>query len=475
MIEVGRNSIIVRNIDKKSEAFKKISRAYSLYDKVYHKYTFSVFTVIDNDMYFPASIGVENIHKFFPKKNIIVNYMTTAKSEQTKYTMIHQPKNELQKKAISFLMAMKNDNNRRSRFLSLATGSGKTYVSINIISQYQKKPMIVVDSLSLASQWKDEFKKHTNLKDEDIVILSGQEIVDSERKSPSAKVYIAIHRTLANMLSKDTNSVNLLRNKLHIGIRIFDESHVEFANICKINSLSNVEYTLYLTATPNRSNFMDDSLYAKVFGNVPYFNGKELAVSNYHMVILFPMNSNPSIDIKAGCRTKYGFSVGKWSNYMTNDGYETILSTLSDILTKFKLTERHKKVAILFPTIELIKKVKKDLLQLYPSLDIGMFIGEYKGQTREEQKNKQFILTDDKRFEKAIDIPDLEILINFVDASSLVKTEQTIGRLRYHEGLSSIYIDVVDYGFVECVKHLKIRKRFYKKYAKEIIEISRKN
>lgn len=474
MIEVGRNSIIVRNVDAKSDAYKKINFAYSLYDKVYHKYTFSVYTMIDNDMYFPASIGVENIVKYFPKKNIITNYMSTAKSESTTYSMVHKPKNELQEKAIKFLMTMKNDNDIRSRFLSLTTGSGKTYVSINVISQFKKKPIVIVDSISLAAQWSNEFLKHTNLKDNDIVILSGQEIVDSESKKPTGKVYIAIHRTLMNMLSQDTNSVNILMNKLHIGIRVFDESHVEFANICRINSLSNVEYTLYLTATPNRSNFMDDSLYAKVFGNIPYFNGKELSKRNYQTVILYPMNSNPSIDIKAGCRTKYGFSVGKWSNYMSTDGYETILETISDIMTKFKLVERDKKTAILFPTIDLIKKVKDDLIYLYPDIDIGMFIGEFKGEKREEQKNRKFILTDDKMFDKAIDIPDLEIMINFVDFGSLVKTEQTLGRLRYHEGFSSIYIDVVDYGFDECIRHSKIRKRFYKKHAKNIIEINKK-
>lgn len=473
MIEIGRNSIIVRDVDQKSDAFKRIYSAYSLYDRVYHKYTFSVFTMIDNDMYFPASIGVDGISKFFPKKNIITNYMTTAKSETVKYTMLHQPKNDLQKKAITFLMGMKNDNTNRSRFLSLATGSGKTYVSINIISQFRKRPMVIVDSLSLADQWKNEFMKHTNLKEEDIVILSGQEIVDAESKKQSGKVYIAIHRTLMNMLSQDTNSVNILMNKLHIGIRVFDESHVEFANICRINALSNVEYTLYLTATPNRSNFMDDSLYAKVFGKVPYFNGKELSKKQYQTVIFYPMNSSPSIDIKAGCRTKYGFSVGKWSKYMTEDGYDTILTTLSDIINKFKLIERDMKVAILFPTIELIKKIKNDLIQLYPGIDIGMFIGEFKGEKREAEKNRKFILTDDKMFDKAIDIPDLEIMINFVDFGSLVKTEQCLGRLRYHEGKKSIYIDVVDKGFDECIKHSKIRKRFYKKHAKAIIDIAK--
>ena len=76
-------------------------------------------------------------------------------------------------------------------------------------------------------------------------------------------------------------------------------------------------------------------------------------------------------------------------------------------------------------------------------------------------------------FDKAIDIPDLEILINVVDFGSLVKTEQMIGRLRYHEGKQSIYIDVVDNGFDECIAHSKIRKRFFKKHAKQIIEINK--
>ena len=59
MIEVGRNSIVVRNVDLESKEFKNANYNYSLYDKVLHKYTFSAFTRIDNDLYFPASVGVE--------------------------------------------------------------------------------------------------------------------------------------------------------------------------------------------------------------------------------------------------------------------------------------------------------------------------------------------------------------------------------------------------------------------------------
>lgn len=388
--------------------------------------------------------------------------------------MVHQPRNDLQTQAIKFLMKMKKDPEIHQRFLSLETGSGKTYVTINCISQFKKKALIIVDTLDLAAQWKREFLNHTDLQDSDIVILSGQEIVDKEVKKPTGKVYVAIHRTLGNMLANDVNSVNVVMNKLGIGVRVFDESHVDFGNICKINAFSNVEYTIYLTATPSRSSFMDNSLYAKVFSSVPYFNGKELSGEKYHTVVLYKMNTHPSLDDRISVRTQYGFNSAKWSQYAAGDGYEYFLEAVAELFKVFKLTERKKKTAIMLPTIEIIKKLKSDLEELHPGIEIGTFIGEIAKNKRLEELNKTFILTNDKIFDKGIDVKDLEILINFVPIGSLVKTEQIMGRLRNREEYDSILIDVTDEGFDECVKQSKIRKRFYKKKAKKIIELTKK-
>jgi superfamily II DNA or RNA helicase len=469
MIEVSRNSIVVRNVDMNSQEFKNINYNYSLYDKVLHKYTFSAFTVIDNDLYFPASISVEEIKKYFKNKDVIINYKTTAKAGTVSYNMKHPPRDDLQKKAINFLMAMKDDNDRRERFLSLATGSGKTYVTINIISKYKKKPLIIVDTLDLASQWKREFLNHTDIKDEEIVILSGQDSVDKEIKSKAGKVYIAMHRTLGNIISEDNNGMNSLMNKLKIGIRVFDEAHVNFKNVCGINALSSVEYSVYLTATPSRSSFTDDHLYGKVFRRIPYFNGKDISDEKYHTVILYKMDSKPSFDEKLSVKTKYGFSASRWASYIEGKGYEFFWTSLTEVFDKFKLKERKMKIAIMLPTIDLIKKVQADLEPL--GFEVGVFIGEVKKDKRVLELEKNIILTNDKIFDKGIDVKDLEILINFVPFASLVKTEQIIGRLRYGKDKASILIDVTDHGFDECIKQFKIRKRFYKKKAKKIIEI----
>lgn len=469
MIEVGRNSIVVRDVNLESQDFKNMNYNYSLYDRVLHKYTFSAFTVIDKDLYFPASISVEEIRKYFRNMDVVLNYKTTAKAGTISYNMKHQPRDELQRKAINFLMAMKDDNDRRERFLSLATGSGKTYVTINVISRLKKKAMIIVDTLELGSQWKREFLNHTDLEDDDIVILSGQDAVDKEIKEKKGKVYIAIHRTLGNIISEDTNGMNSLMNKLKVGIRVFDEAHVNFKNVCSINALSNVEYTIFLTATPSRSSFTDDHLYGKVFRRIPYFNGKDITDEKYHTVILYKMDSKPSFDEKLTVKTKYGFSASRWASYINGSGYEFFWSSLTEIFEKFKLKERGMKMAIMLPTIELIRKVQADLEK--DGHEVGVFIGEVKKDKRVLELEKDIILTNDKIFDKGIDVKDLEILINFVPFASLVKTEQIIGRLRYGKDKSSILIDVTDYGFDECIKQFKIRRRFYKKKAKKIIEI----
>jgi len=469
MIEVGRNSIVVRNVDQDSQSFKNMNYNYSIWDKVQHKYTFSAYTLIDNDLYFPASTSVEEIQKYFKNKDVVINYKTTARSGPLQYNMKHEPRNDLQKQSINFLMTMQKDNDNRERFLSLATGSGKTYVTINVISKLKKRAIVVVDTLDLAAQWKREFLNHSDLQDEHIVILSGQDSVDKELKEKVGKIYIAIHRTLGNMLNNDYNSINLLMNKLKIGIRVFDEAHVHFKSICMLNALSNVEYSIFLTATPSRSNFTDDYLYGRIFRRIPYFNGKKINQEKYHTVIMYPMNSKPDLQTKLGVKTKYGFSAARWAQYTSDEGFEYFWETFEAIVDKFKLKERDHKIAILLPTIEFIKKIQPLAEDL--GFEVGTFIGEIRKDKRLDELNKKMILTNDKMFDKGIDVEDLEILINFIPFSSLVKTEQIIGRLRYGENKKSILIDIVDYGFEETIKQSKLRKRFYKKKAEKIIEI----
>ena len=185
---------------------------------------------------------------------------------------------------------------------------------------------------------------------------------------------------------------------------------------------------------------------------------------------MYKIDTKPDISAKLSVKTKYGFNAARWANYVYNDGYDYFIEALDKIINQFKLVESDRKTAIMLPTIELIKKVKNDLTTRYPNVDMGTFIGEIKKEKRHDELEKKLILTNDKIFDKGIDVKALDTLINFVPFASTVKTEQIIGRLRNIEGRNVILIDVTDIGFEECVKQSKIRKRFYKKKAKRIFE-----
>jgi hypothetical protein len=74
---------------------------------VCHKYTFSIFTKIEDDLYFPASIGTTSLKKIFPEKEVQENTITPHKIATISYNMKNHPRNDLQKKALAFLMTMK--------------------------------------------------------------------------------------------------------------------------------------------------------------------------------------------------------------------------------------------------------------------------------------------------------------------------------------------------------------------------------
>ena len=471
MIEENRNSIIVRGVKTDSPEFSKFERAFSIYDLVYHQYTFHAYTIIDGNLYVPATVTPETMQSFFPSESIVRNYAGTPKPKTVSFTMRNGPRSDVQTEALAFLMEMKNDQETRSRMLNLATGTGKTYVSIAMLSKYGLRGMVLVDSVDLANQWKKEFLFHTDMKEKDIFIISGEESVAEAKKDTSAKVFIAILKTIGSLIQADSNAMNDLTHKLGIGMRIFDECHTNFKAICDINELSNVSYTVYLTATPNRSDYKEDRLYGKVFGKIPFYDGHKNLNAKYHTVVLCGFDSHPTGLQIASVKTKYGFSVTKWAEFISSGvQFDNYYKSLTNVIKKFKLFDKNLKFAIMLPTIDLIEKTKTKLEDDY-GIDVGEFIGEIPKDQRSAELKKTVFITNQKIFGKGIDVPDLDCIVNYVQLSSKVNLEQILGRLRNNEGHSHVLIDVTDTGFAPCKVQQRTRKSFYKTIAKSLFTV----
>jgi ERCC4-related helicase len=476
MIEYGYNSIIIRSPDKNKDTYKKFHKRMSTWDGVRYKYTNPVYREFNDDLFLPYTIGLDTVKYYFKDKKTIFNPNLITRARNISYEMVNKPKNSIQEESIKFLTSMTTDQFNRNRFLSLNTGDGKTFVTIYSSSIISKTVMVIVDSVDLAEQWKKEFVKHTDMDEDDIYMLSGMDSVNkAEEEFHDKKVYIAIHRTLQMIINNNPSSLPILLNKLGIGVRIFDECHVEFNNICSINAFSNVEYSIYLTATPNRTKFTEDRQYKLVFKDIPFYNGKILTEdTKYHFVYLAKMNTRPSDKQKVNMKTNHGFSIPRWASYIENEKYDVLKNMLEYILDeRLKLHENDYKTAIVFPTISLIEKVYDDLNDTkYGS--IGKFIGSVPKKKRLDELKHKLILTNDKMLGKGLDDSywdgDLEVMINFVPMSSHVKLEQLIGRLRYKKGKKHLFVDVTDKGFVQTKNQLRKRKTFYNKKAKTILD-----
>jgi hypothetical protein len=479
-LELHRDSMILRDVDTSSYQFKKMDGHFSLWsDTKYggHYISYHAITVIGKDAYMPRFITPEVISGFFPGIQIDRNYLSTSPAKDIRMEMIHQPRNDMQKEALDFLTDVADDYECRARMLSLPTGGGKTFVTIAAIAQLKKRAMIFVDTLDLAKQWIEEIKNHSSLRDYEVMILSGQKSIEKAIKSDKVKIFVAMHQTMHTLMESSDDALTNLMKTLQIGIRVFDEAHVDFGNIVKINSISDVEYTFLLTATPGRSGYANDMLYKDIFGSIPLYDGT--TQNRYHTAVICTFNSHPTDKMVLGCNITHGkdkdgddenwFSGIKWASCITDPAcYQYYEKALFGLIDKFGLITRNKKFFIMLPTLDLINKTAESIKNHY-HITPNLFVGSVDPDERKKALSGRIVITDEKMLGKGLNVLDLDALVNFVQYGSTIMAKQIMGRLRNIEGHNHIFFDITDTGYTSCMRLQKSRLRFYRFNVKSIV------
>lgn len=478
-IELHTDSMILREVDVKSEAFRKLKTKYSLWSQTRYGgnyISYSAITVIGNDAYMPRFIKPESIQMFYPNIQSSQNYLSTAPAGDIRMKMIHAPRDDTQKSAIAFLTEMaKSDNECAARFLSLPTGGGKTFVTISALAELGKRAMIFVDTLDLANQWVKEINTHSSLRAGETMILSGQDSITRALKNDKVKIFICMHQTAHAYMETAPGAFASLMNSLRIGVRVFDEAHVDFGNIIKINSVSDVMYSIFLTATPGRSGYENDRLYHDIFDSVPLFSGT--AVNRYHTVVVCRFDSKPTDKMLMSSTIQHGasdwFSGVKWADFIvTPECYPNYEKALFSLIDQFGLIVRGKKFFIMCPTIELIKKTQESINKHY-HIEPSLFIGEADTEEREKALKSRIVITNEKMLGKGLNVLDLDALINFVQYGSPIMAKQIMGRLRNIPGHNHLMFDITDAGYPDCERLQKARLKFYRFNAKEVIYLDK--
>lgn len=455
------DSIVLQNSFSIMDIFHNISYKGIEYDKE------------KNTLILPRGIDVKFLENVFNEYPVIdYNYDKYDRIDDVQLKLL--PRDNVQKEALSFMVgngdySYTKDYSQLS--LNLNTGKGKTYCSIVTAIYLSLRTAIITSSIEWLNQWKRCIIEYTNIKDDEIYMISGiQSIYRLLRNDINKYKFILIsHDTIRSYANKKGwESVTSLFKYMRIGIKIFDESHLNFDNMIKIDFYTNIYKTYYVTATPARSDKNENDIFKLYFKNIPaidLFDSEEDPHTNY---ISFKYNSKPSPVQINKCMNRMGLDRNAYCDYITsNDRFYMLLSY---VLNSVLINEG--KCVIYIGTNNGIMKVKRWLESNYPILwnDIGVFTSIVPKEYKTEQLNKKIILSTTKSLGAAVDIKNLRTVIVAAEPfKSEVLARQTLGRTRDN---NTFYIEFVDTSFYHTIKYYRAKQHIFLKYALSCKEIN---
>ena len=350
------------------------------------------------------------------------------------------------------------------------TGSGKTFITVAAMCFTGARTIIITNSIDWLNQWKDRILEYTQLDEKQIYMLTGSASIHKilNRDPIQYQVILASHATIRSYGEKyGWNAVDELFKYLRCSFKVYDEAHLYFDNMCKIDFHSNTKKTLYLTATPARSSKEENEIYKMYFKNVPsisLFNEETDPHVNYRAV---HFNSHPSaLDINR-CKNQYGFDRNKYVSYVVErPNFLKLVTVLIDMVYNI-----NGKVLIYIGTNSGIMTVYNHIISQFPFLNghIGIYTSAVDKDEKEVNLYNKIILSTTKSCGAASDIKDLRCVINLAEPfKSEVLSRQTLGRCRED---NTLYIDVVDNGFFFTKKYYEAKKPIFSVYSKSCKDI----
>lgn len=456
----------------------KLEKSLSVWNQYTFSYDFSAFLVDEDnrEIIIPGGYPVDKLKKLFPAVDVIDHRGELRPFRKVeKYALLFKPKNDIQQNAIDFLLGKNNLGYfAPQKYLALQTGQGKTYCVINYLFRTKKLPLIVVDQENLLNQWKDSIMKFTSLTESEIYVIRGKKSVEelmnmSEKELSKYRYFLGIHRTFGVLFEENPDIITKLFDKLQIGVKVFDEAHIEYYNIFYMDSVTNCE-TLYLSATPERSNPNEKRVYSNIFYTVPIY--QPIIDDRYLNIVMYSINTRCSVDEQFKMKSKRGFDVLAYSKYSVQQ--EAFQVTIEDLLQKLYKGnfKQRKKIALILKMIDHVDMAKEIIDNFLSDKESDLKVGTLTGKTKAKEKqdilNGDIIVTTDSSLTKGIDVSDLEAVINFVPIGTIPKLNQITGRLRKLKDKEVFFIDVLDTSISDAIKQSKVRMTYYRKTAKKV-------
>ena len=474
-IEVKPSCIIIN--DYKLGDCPKLENSFRLWNKATftHYYKQIEYNEEAKQLIIPKGVDLSFIENLFNVRAYF-DYGCDRYEKNLSPTLIkYKPRDNKQVEALKFLTSQDNYSYTASSnqlMLSLNTGAGKTYLGIAYTAILNIKTVIITDSNNWLEQWKDRIIEHSNITEREIYYIKGSASINSLMNKSSEelsryKIYLLTHSTTASYANNNGwDSIRHVFVHLGIGLKIFDEAHLNFDNISRIDFHTSTFKTLYLTATPAKGDEQENNIFKLYFKNIP-------------KLILFDPESDPhtnyiAIRYKSGldaseisnCVNMYGFNRTVYCDQVIlKENFDYLLRIVMDIIMRM-----YGKKLIFLATNKAVDFVYNWILSNYPEFDenmIGIFTSL--NPNKEDALKCPIILTTSKSAGAAVDIAGLSCAVQLAEPiKSEPQNRQRFGRTR---GYNTLYIDIVDESCAITRKYYIQNLPMFEKYALSVKEI----
>lgn len=466
VIHVKHSAIVVPNYDRGDN--DKIEKVLSVWNKSYFRFDEIGFYHDEETrtLYLPRGLDLNYVENSFHRP--LQMEKVPSAFEPATIRLKVEPKSDIQKKSISYLLGEGGFHYTKKYsqlILDLDTGDGKTYCLIAALSFYRMKSLIITHNDNIKGQWKDSILKMTDLQEEYICNIDGSATIKkllAAKKLPY-KVYLINHRSIQSYAKKHGwSAITELFEKLKIGVKVYDEAHLEFDNLMKTDFFTNVKKTIYLTATFQRSDYREDKVFSLCFKNIPVYGKETRGEKRKHINYLAVLyNSKPDFQTQVFIKGRHGFDKNRFMDYTMEQPifYNVLLYILNYIGGK------EGKILILFTKNSAIDQAYEFIQNEYCG---DRTIAKYNSTVSDEDKVRalgaDIILSTPKSLGTGSDVPGLRFNIVTEQYSSTTSASQYSGRLReYAPDKNTFHIEMVDVGFPTAVSMYKKRLPVFKK------------
>mgnify|MGYP002862583223 CR=1 FL=1 len=170
------------------------------------------------------------------------------------------PKDQRQLEILKFILGQeqyKYTSTKSQLSVNSSTGSGKTFVTVASICYSGSRTIIITSALNWLDQWKAKILEYTPLTEKQIYLIAGSGSINKlihRNNALDYQIFLVSHSTIKSYGDRNGwDKVEELFAFLQCSLKVYDEAHLYFDNMAKIDFHSNTRKTLYLTATPARS------------------------------------------------------------------------------------------------------------------------------------------------------------------------------------------------------------------------------